>query len=247
MLGLAKAKPKPHQVESKCSLVTLALATDTNEQPRDLQALMFSLQTIFGKGDQFFSLLEQSAQAGMDSALAVSRLVSNRQSEVSLNEFSAARTREKELFERIGRELVDTFVTALEREDIEALSNALYKIPKVNEKFAERFMLARKLLEDVDFLPRAQLVEKAATEVVAVVGLLRKMKLEEAKIVVDRLKAIETEADRLILENYRDVYTGRYQPLTAFALKDLYELLEKAIDRCRDAGNVAYHIVLKNS
>ena len=130
---------------------------------------------------------------------------------------------------------------------IEALSSALYKIPKVNEKFAERFMLARKLLEEVDFAPRAELVEKAASAVVEIVPMLRKMKLEEAKVAVDRLKAIETEADRLILENYRDVYTGRYQPLTAFALKDLYELLEKAIDRCRDAGNVVYHIVLKNS
>jgi uncharacterized protein Yka (UPF0111/DUF47 family) len=29
--------------------------------------------------------------------------------------------------------------------------------------------------------------------------------------------------------------------------KDLFELLEKAIDRCRDAGNVIYAIALKNS
>ena len=35
-----------------------------------------------------------------------------------------------------SQELVNTFVTALEREDLEALSNALYKIPKVVEKFA---------------------------------------------------------------------------------------------------------------
>jgi uncharacterized protein Yka (UPF0111/DUF47 family) len=30
-------------------------------------------------------------------------------------------------------------------------------------------------------------------------------------------------------------------------LKDLYELLEKVIDRCRDVGNILYHIVLKHS
>ncbi len=208
---------------------------------------MFSLQTIFGKGEQFFGLLEQSAQAGLESAQAVTRLVAKRSSDVSLDEFTAARTREKELFDRIGQELVNTFVTALEREDIESLSAALYKIPKINQKFAERFLLARSLLADVDFSPRAALVEKAATGVVELVKLLRKMKLDEAKSATDRLKAIESEADRQILEDYRDVYTGRYQPLTAFALKDLYELLEKAVDRCRDAGNVVYHIVLKNS
>jgi uncharacterized protein Yka (UPF0111/DUF47 family) len=35
--------------------------------------------------------------------------------------------------------------------------------------------------------------------------------------------------------------------LTALALKDLYELLEKVFDRCRDAGNVISHVVLKHS
>ena len=35
-----------------------------------------------------------------------------------------------------------TFVTALEREDIEALSNALYKIPKTVDKFTTRILVA---------------------------------------------------------------------------------------------------------
>jgi uncharacterized protein Yka (UPF0111/DUF47 family) len=30
-------------------------------------------------------------------------------------------------------------------------------------------------------------------------------------------------------------------------LKDLYELLEKVIDRCRDVGKAVTHIMLKNS
>jgi hypothetical protein len=30
-------------------------------------------------------------------------------------------------------------------------------------------------------------------------------------------------------------------------LRDLFELLEKVIDRCRDAGNVIFRIVLKSS
>jgi uncharacterized protein Yka (UPF0111/DUF47 family) len=35
--------------------------------------------------------------------------------------------------------------------------------------------------------------------------------------------------------------------VSVVALKDLYDLLEKVIDRCRDAGNVIVQIVLKNS
>ena len=45
----------------------------------------------------------------------------------------------------------------------------------------------------------------------------------------------------------REVYSGKYEPLQAMMVRDLYDLLEKVIDRCRDAGNVISHIVLKNS
>ena len=73
------------------------------------------------------------------------------------------------------------------------------------------------------------------------------MKLESMKDLNDRLQAIENEADRLILELYRDMYRNESDPVRFLLRKDLFEILEKAIDRCRDAGNVVYAIVLKNS
>jgi|GEM_PF-2092837 len=39
---------------------------------------MFSLQTRFGKGDGFFSLLEASADAGLDATRALLTLVERR-------------------------------------------------------------------------------------------------------------------------------------------------------------------------
>ena len=46
---------------------------------------------------------------------------------------------------------------------------------------------------------------------------------------------------------YRDIYSGRLDNLQMFLLKEFFEILEKAIDRCREAGVVVYQIVLKNS
>ena len=103
---------------------------------------MFSLQTIFGKGDRFFSLLEASADAGLDSTRALLALVERKAQQPSLEEFRLARNRERQIADSIRNELVNTFITALEREDIEALGNALYRIPKTVEKFAERYALA---------------------------------------------------------------------------------------------------------
>ncbi|KFN44912.1 DUF47 domain-containing protein [Arenimonas oryziterrae] len=209
---------------------------------------MFSLQTIFGKGDKFYGLLESSAAAARESTRALIELLDTAPAQRSLEKFKLARQREKALAAQISQELVNTFVTALEREDIDALSSALYKIPKIVEKFAERYTLASERLGDVDFASRAQMLERACEVIEQMVGLLRQgMNIDTSKALNDKMQAIEAEADRLILELYRDAYARETDPMRYLILKDLFELLEKAIDRCRDAGNVVHQVVLKNS
>jgi len=166
----------------------------------------------------------------------------------SLDEFRVARRREKELFAKINAALVDTFVTALEREDIEALAAALYKIPKTVEKFAERYVIVADRLHGIDFDQRAALLEQSASVVVEMIGELRKgLKIDRVKKLRDSLNALESEADRLLLEPYRTLYAEGSDPLRVMLAKDLFELFEKAVDKCRDVGNVVYSIVLKNS
>jgi uncharacterized protein Yka (UPF0111/DUF47 family) len=85
---------------------------------------------------------------------------------------------------------------------------------------------------------------------VDLVGLLRDIsqgQLDEAKAINGKLQQIEGEADNVILEILKDLYSGKHDATKVMAMKDLYELLEKVIDRCRDAGIIVTHIVLKNS
>ena len=157
------------------------------------------------------------------------------------------RLRERAASDKISQALVDSFMTPIEREDIEALGSALYKIPKQIEKFADRYSLATTHLEHIDFAPRAAMLEQAAGVVVEMVADLRHMNLDRMTALNEKLRSLENEADRLMLELYRDIYSGRLDNLQMFLLKEFFEILEKAIDRCREAGVVAYQIVLKNS
>jgi uncharacterized protein Yka (UPF0111/DUF47 family) len=43
----------------------------------------------------------------------------------------------------------------------------------------------------------------------------------------------------------RDLYQGNVYAKEVVVLKDIYELLERASDHCRDAGKVVYQIALK--
>ncbi len=209
---------------------------------------MFSLQQFFGHGDKFFDLLEEGAQEARSSIQTLSDFLKNQSTSPVLEEFVLTRRKEKRISERISEELVKTFVTGLEREEIEALSHALYKIPKTVEKFAERYSLASGELKDVNFSTQLALIEKAAETLVQMVKQLRKIPpLEKIKELNDRLQYLEGEADKIMLGLLKDVYSGKFPPAKSIIVKDLYELLERVIDRCRDAGNVVVHIVLKNS
>lgn len=209
---------------------------------------MFSLQRLLGKEDMFFELLESSAQEARNSVHALVRLSKALDQPVELEEFTRSRRRDKEITASIRNALYNTFVTALEREDIESLCNALYRIPKTVEKFGERLLLAPQQVRGVDFSQQVGLLDRATDCVVQMVKSLRRgSNLEEIKALNDRLQQIEGEADNAIMELYRDLFSGKHDAIKVIVLKDLYELLEKVVDRCRDAGNVISHIVLKNS
>lgn len=209
---------------------------------------MFSIQSFFSRDNKFFDLLEASAQETLSLSRLLIEMLKNRSQTMSLDQFAKLRGNDKLITDSISHELVNTFVTGLEREDIEMVSYALYKTCKTIEKFAERFHLAPQRLADVDFSEQTDLIEQATVTLAEMIGLLRKMPtLETIKGLNDRMQAIESRADDVILKLLGEVYGGKYEPIQAMMVRDLHDLLEKVIDRCRDAANAVSHIVLKNS
>jgi len=209
---------------------------------------MFSLQKLLSKDDRFFTLLEASAEECRVSVEALKHIVSRGSAPLTLDEFVVSRRRGKGITTEINKLLCRVSVTSLDREDIETLSNALYKIPKTVEKFAERYLALPDEVRDADFTKQVALLEKA-TEIIWTMlkELQEKSHLERLTEQNERLQQIEGDADDLILDTMKELYSRRPDPIKVIILKDLYELLEKVVDRCRDAGNVISHILLKNS
>ena len=209
---------------------------------------MFSLQRLLGKEDKFFTLLEASAQEARASVQALVKLSTNFDQPAVLDEFAHSRRKDKQITQEISDAVYTTFVTAIEREDIEDLSNALYKIPKTVDKFSERLLVAPQHVRDTNFSTQISLLDRATELVLQMVKTLRGgMDLEKIKDYNDKLQYLEGEADKYMMALYKDLFAGKHDPIQVIVLKDLYEILEKIIDRCRDAGNVIAHIVLKNA
>jgi len=208
---------------------------------------MFSIQKWFAKDDEFLELLQASAQASRASIQALQEILQGSKAGHSLEAFAETRRKDKAITARVTELLARTSITSLDREDIEAISNALYKIPKTVEKFAERYSVCGAQLSAVNFSAQVALAEQSTDMVIVMIKALEKSHFAEVNSFNEKLQTIEGDADKLMLQLLAELYSGRHPPLTVIIVKDLYELLEKVVDRCRDVGNVVANVVLKHS
>jgi hypothetical protein len=212
---------------------------------------MFSFSKLIGKDQKFFDLLEASAEEALAStkllASYLQRMDAYRTAS-DLDDFIQSRRKDKKITSHITEELCRTFVTPLEREDIDELSRSLYRIPKTVEKLVERLSIYPGRVPREGLIRQAEFLGKAAEAVVFMVKQLRHgSNMERIAEANDRLQAAEGDADKYMLGLLRDLYQGDYDAKETVILQDLFEMLEKSIDRCRDAGNVVSQIVLKYS
>jgi uncharacterized protein Yka (UPF0111/DUF47 family) len=212
---------------------------------------MSALDRLFGRDTTFYDLLEAGAAAASASAQELARLLPKLKNDTRpevLLDLGHCRRTHKRISSETTETLCKTFVTPLEREDIEALSSALYKISKTVEKIGERLVIRPVGVSSQCIERQVVLLEKATALVVVMIKQLRtKSHGEEIKDNHEELQAIEGEADKVMNELLRDLYHGSEDSRVVVFLKDLYELLEKGIDRCRDAGYVVFHVALKYS
>jgi len=159
-----------------------------------------------------------------------------------------SRRKDKQITQELTEQLCKKFITPLEREDIQALAAALYKIPKTVEKIGERVLICPEDLHGRSFRRQVELLEQAAETVLAMVRQLRKgTDAATAREMNAKLQSIEGDADKLELDLLRDLYQGEYKTKQVIFLRDLFELMEKVVDRCRDAGNIVLEVALKYS
>ena len=212
---------------------------------------MFSIRKLLGHDEKFFDLLEASAEQADSSVhhlVALLAKLEHHDSPASLDEFVHSRRKDKEITQELTEQLCKTFITPLEREDIQALAAALYKIPKTVEKIGERIVIFPAQLHGRSFKKHLELLDQAAETVLAMVKELRKgTDVATAREKNARLQQIEGDADKLELEMLQDLFHGDYDTKQIIFLRDIYELLEKVIDRCRDTGNIILQVVLKYS
>jgi uncharacterized protein Yka (UPF0111/DUF47 family) len=152
-----------------------------------------------------------------------------------------------EISHRIYEQLNRTFITPLEPEEINRLTMALDDILDYIE--GTTLMMVNYGITDTDAAMKelAQLVFLSVNEIALAVKAIRKIKdpsyIEERCIEVNRL---ENLADDVTAHAITELFKGG-DAVTIIKLKDIYQNLESATDKCEDAANVLSDIAIRHS
>jgi len=80
---------------------------------RQYRAVMISLQKLFGKDEEFFDLLEASAEECRTSIQALKRILANGSRPITMDDFIASRRKDKQITTQIAELMCRVSVTAL--------------------------------------------------------------------------------------------------------------------------------------
>jgi len=145
----------------------------------------------------------------------------------------------------IGHRLEATFVTPFDREDIHALISRLDDIVDLVEEVADTCVLYNIAAPTPAALKLTQIIVKACEQLLDALTHLRGFRnLERYWIEVHRL---ENEGDRISRSAVAELFKDGESPLDVIKWKDVYALLEDAVDACEDAANVIERIVVKHA
>jgi predicted phosphate transport protein (TIGR00153 family) len=148
--------------------------------------------------------------------------------------------------------LEKTYLTPIDREDIHSLIKGLDDVVDAIDAVAQRMMFYRIDVISPEFQDQCQALLKAARPMADAVAGLRNLKsrrrgngrvIEQAIIAVH---AAENEGDDIHHRVLGELFDGGLGPLDVIKWKELYEIVEGALDRCDDVADIVHRIVLKN-
>lgn len=207
------------------------------------------LKIFLPKDRVFYSLFEQVSDRVMQMAKLLKDLVdepdfANRAAVIS--KIEDLEHENDELTHKIFTELGRNFITPFDREDIHYLASSLDDIADYIYACAKKINFYRVDPIDHGLHRFAELIYLSTEQVRNAVKELRNMKnlrlMTEALV---KINSIENQADDLFDHSIERLFAEEPDAKEVMKLREIYQVMEIATDKCEDAGNVIESIIIK--
>ncbi len=141
-----------------------------------------------------------------------------------------------------------SFITPIDREDIQLISTYLYKSTKVILKACVNLRIYKIDSYNEIVKNQAEILIKSAEELRKIIRLLKQnAPLKEVTECSYRIRDIENRGDELLFMATEEIFSGKYDALTVLKLRDIYKGIENALDICSVISDLVLNIALKHS
>lgn len=144
--------------------------------------------------------------------------------------------------------LNNTFITPIDREDIQILASKLHKISKRMVQVCFNLQVYRLAYPTEQIAHQSKTILQATEELVKSVSLIKTIsKTQDIAESHSRMKEIETYGDDIMYSAMDELFSGKYEALDVIKLKNIYKDLENVLDNCLSVSEEIFNIALKNN
>lgn len=203
--------------------------------------------SLVPKNTKFDSLLVNAGDIAVQTATALQRMINGYPGTAGMvSEIKALEHQGDRIMREMVSELLNTFVTPLDREDIYELAKIVDDVIDFIDEGASMFDIYQVEAVTNCVKGQADILVAATQELAAAIrGMSEPARMEQHWQAIHKL---EDAGDELLRTGIKEVFAACYdEPAIIICWKDIYEQFEEAIDSCERAATVLEGIGVKNS
>ena len=196
----------------------------------------------------FFTYFQDSAEICQKTARLYDKIMHDKLTDEYREKALKYKKKGKLSYKAVLKQLNKSFITPIEREDIQTIAVQLNKITKKIVKACLNLEVYR-LNDYTDEMKEQALTLVQATDKLAeIVKLFKKVSdVEKITKLNIEMKEIEAHGDEIHRRAMGNLFSGRYEALEVIKLRDMYKEIENAFDACFYVTDTILNVVLKQS
>jgi len=204
------------------------------------------LHRLLPREEGFFDLFVEQAENIHAGAAALVKMLSHYTGvPEQVQSIKAIEHQGDDIAHNLLTKLNQTFITPLDREDIHELCSQLDDVIDLIDAAASRFVLYRVTSVREGTVDLARILLAATSEVTAAARALGTP--EKAMKHCIEINRYENESDRLCRTLIAQLFDEEREAVQIIKWKEIFEVIETAVDKCEDVANVIEGIVIKSA
>ncbi len=196
----------------------------------------------------FYSLFEESTAVCKKAAVLFDEIITNGLKDEHITLAKEYKHTSNDLIKKTLTELNNTFVTPIDREDIQHIAAQLNKITKKIVKACVNLRVYRLDSYTDCMVAQAKTLLQATDELGVIIHKFKKV--SSIKEIIEgnlKMKEIETHGDEILYQAMDSLFSGKYDALNVIKLRDIHKDIENALDTCFVVSDNVTNVVLKQS